>query len=421
MQTHRLVLTLEAPLAVSRARDTSNRYALPSAVPPTTLRGALAAAVEETGALRSNDGPSMASVFGPRGCRTSSLLPSDSGLLGEVSPGPLTLRTCKRHGGLHDDGGHGVQDVLLDALLFARHDNPDALRALQTCDVDGCSQVLTDMDGALGVGPDQTFYRPPVPDRQTQAHVGLDRRRQGAASGILYSRELISEKTGAENELRPTRMQADVTGPSDVMDALAPALRGSTLRVGTARSRGLGRCRVEACREVSPESMVPAPVPLPQRIEQFNECWSRWCEAHNHAGDGVLLTMTLRTPGLFVDAFLRPSLSPDGTALLQAGGEEEQAAAATLAQLEKVHQLARPVQVHAWNGMAEFPHRSAQGLVSGSVLVFKAEEISDELLRALRRVEHAGIGLRRHFGFGRVRVCDPTHTHLHEHKSYSHA
>jgi len=344
--------------------------------------------------------------------------------VGEVCPAPLTLRTCKRSGGLAAEGAHGVQDVLFDALLFALKDDPEGLRALRLCRADGCSQVLADVSGALGVGAEGSFYRPPEPDTRTQAHVGLDRRRQGAASGILYSREVISEKTGADGTLAPTRMQADVTGPSEVMEVLKKVLtevpdESATLRLGTSRSRGLGACQVRAFEEVAPSTLIPAPAPLDRRIEAFNDRWDDWCSAYGHSPDGSLVTLTLQTPALFVDDLLRPSLSPGGAALLQDGCESERPAASALETLEKAHQIARPTQVQSWNGMAEFPHRSAEGLAPGSVLVFRAEHLGDDVLGALAHLEDTGIGLRRHFGFGRVRVCSPTHTHLHEHVSHA--
>ncbi len=428
MQTNRLALTLDAPLAVSQARDTSNRYALPSAIPPTTLRGALAAAVKETGAA-GDDGPgentepsTMQSMFGPRGCRSTSLLPSLPGRQGRVVPAPLTMRTCKRHGGLRDDSdhgaesqNHGAEDLLFDALLFSLYDNGDGLRELRLCGAEGCEQVLDQMGGFIGVGGD-TFYRPPTPDTRTQAHVGLDRRRRGASSGVLYSREVLSEKTTVDSTLVPTRLQADVTGPEPVMTALLRALRSEpVLRVGTARSRGLGTCAVEQFEEVDQAAAIPTAAPIADRVRQFNEHWAARCQSLDESPGNPLIALTLQTPALFTDAFLEPTLSPTGADLLQAAFESEEAHADALSPLTKVHQIARPRQVQSWNGLAGFPHSSGLGLAAGSVLVFEAPDLGDALFGSLRHIEEAGIGLRRHFGFGRVRVCSPIHTHLHEH------
>jgi len=422
MQTHRLLVELEAPMAVSRSRDTANRYATPRVVPPTTLRGALAAAMDQAGM----SADVREKVFGPNGCRTSALMPSTPGRAGRALATPLTLRTCKRHGGFRssDSGGHGVEDLLFEALRFAKFEEAKGLRDLRLCQAEGCEQVLEKMEGILRTEGDETFRVQPTPDTRTQAHVGLDRRRRGTSAGVLYSREVISEKTSAKDgELHATQMQADVTGPDDVMNRLAQSLSpGGTMRIGTARSRGLGTCRVHMFEEVSTSDRIPTPLPLSARIDQFNERWHRRSGKEEGAGDveETLVSLTLQTPALFVDEFLRPNLSPEGHDLFQAAFKPEKPHAEVLSDLERVHQIGRPTRIHSWNGMAEFPHRSAQGLAAGSVLVFRAEEGSEELLSALRRAEQAGIGRRRHFGFGRVRVCDPIHTHVHEHTPGSH-
>jgi hypothetical protein len=209
-------------------------------------------------------------------------------------------------------------------------------------------------------------------------------------------------------------MQADVVIPEGDLEIFREALSADTgLRIGTARSRGLGRCTIK--------HFAPADDPLPllsDRIEAFNEAWSASCEGRGHEAEGgLLVALTLETPALFVDDFLRPNLSPRGADLLQAAEVDEEAVADVLAQLEPAHQIARPTTVQSWNGLARFPHSSAQGLDAGSVIVFRAAALESDMLEALRHIEASGIGLRRHFGFGRVRVCHPIHTRLHEHST----
>jgi len=206
-------------------------------------------------------------------------------------------------------------------------------------------------------------------------------------------------------------MQAVVTGSSDALSDLEEALsEEGELRVGTAISRGLGHCEVP-----SPPLRAPSGLPpVRDRIEAFNEAWQE------HEGkEGPLVALTLRTPALFVDDFLRPETAPSGADLLQAAGPAEQAHAEALASLERAHEVARPYRLQAWNGLAGFPHATDQGLKAGSVLVYRADELTDALIEALTHVEQAGIGLRRELGLGRVRVCDPVHTRVHEHSDPS--
>jgi CRISPR-associated Csx10 family RAMP protein len=406
METYRLDLTLESPLSVSRDRSASNRQATATVVPPQTLRGALAAAAERAGA----DPETLDRLFGEEGLRTSALLPSDpDGALPAVAP--LTLRTCKRHGGFDgDEGGrqteapHGVEDTLFASLRLALHDDPGALRALRTCQANGCGHVMTRKDGL--VRTEEGDYRTQsMPGKRTQTHVGLDRRRDGAASGMLYAREVVNEKTTAGEGLRPTTCRAAITGPESALEHLRDALDATeALRIGTAVSRGLGRCSVE---RLAPGT---APPPLEDRIADFNDAYRK----HGHVG-GTLIALTLRTPALFVGEFLRPDTTPGGDRLLQAARSDEQAHAHALESLERVHEVARGYQFQAWNGLAGVPHGTDQGLRAGSVLVYQASEVTDELLDALSHVEKAGVGLRRELGLGRVRVCDRIHTDIHEH------
>jgi len=409
METYRLDLTLESPLSVSWDPDASNRQATATVVPPHTLRGALAAAAERAGA----DPETLDRLFGAEGVRTSALLPgTPNGALPAVAP--LTLRTCKRHGGFEGEEGstqtespHGVEDTLFASLRLALHDDPAALRALRTCRADGCGHVMT-RKGGLVRAENGGYRTQSMPGKRTQTHVGLDRRRDGAASGMLYAREVVNEKTtaGPDEGLRPTTYRAAITGPESALERLRDALdTAQALRVGTAVSRGLGRCSVE---HFAPRA---ARTSLEDRIADFNDAYRE----HGKAGDGTLIALTLRTPALFVDEFLRPDTTPGGDRLLQGARSDEQPHARALETLERVHEVARGYQFQAWNGLAGFPHGTDQGLRAGSVLVYEVPAVTDELLEALSHAETAGVGVRRELGLGRVRVCDRIHTDIHEH------
>ncbi len=420
MPTYRLHVTLNAPLAVSGSRDTAGRSSIPDVVPPRTLRGALAAQVQRHGA----DKEVMNALFGPEGCRTTALMPSSPvrDASTTVTPVPLTLRTCKYKSGFQHEGKHGVEDVLFAALHLAVHDDSQALASLGGCSYSGCQHVLKAAGGFIthaeaDTSGDVTWQTQGKLSTRTQAHVGLNRRRKGAESGVLYARQVISEQQAVERdsgdtELCPTVMQADITASKDEMKVLQQALaKQATLRIGTARSRGLGNCTVKrfgAC---------PSLPPLSDRIDTFNKAWNASCEHYGHTSpaDSTLISLTLDTPALFVDAFLRPNLAPEGQDLLQEAYSHETEHAQALRNLRAVHQIARPTTVQGWNGLARFPHAAMQGLQAGSILVFEAPEVTDELRAALSHLEAQGTGLQRHFGMGRIRVCDPIHAHVHEH------
>lgn len=412
MQTYLLDLTLESPLSVSRGRSASNRQATTTVVPPQTLRGALAAATERAGM----GGEARDRLFGTEGLRTSALVPTGpaaNGCLPAVAP--LTLRTCKRNGGFRADTArqeeapHGAEDALFASLRLALQDEMDGLQSLRTCHAPDCGHVMTPTGGLVRAGEDG-YETQPLPGKRTQTHVGLDRRRDGAAGGMLYAREVVNEKTSAGDGegLRDTTYRAAITGSDAHLDQLTDALRQvGEVRVGTALSRGLGRCRVDALEPRTEDTAVE------ERVRGFNDALA----VRGLDPDGVLIALTLRTPALFVDAFLRPEPSPEGSQLLQASRPAEAAHAEALAGLDPVHEVARRYQFQAWNGLAGLPHATDQGLRAGSVLVYRAPALTDELTAALTHIEDTGVGLRRELGLGRVRVCDRLHTDVHEHTS----
>lgn len=405
METYLLDLTLQSPLSVSQGRSTSNRQATPTVVPPQTLRGALAATAERAGIGTDTKDR----LFGTEGLRSSALVPA-GGADGLPVAAPLTLRTCKRNGGFRsEENAHGVEDTLFASLQLALDGETGGLEDQRTCQVEECGHVMTRKGGLVRRG--ESGYRTqPHPGKRTQAHVGLDRRRDGAASGMLYAQEVVNEKTtvGGAEGLCPTTYRAAVTGDEADLSRLSEALSAvGTVRVGTALSRGLGRCEVEDFRPRA------SPAPLEKRVEAFNEAF----QGAVGAREKPLVALTVRTPALFVDDFLRPEPAPDGGQLLQAARSSGASHAEALADLDRAHEVARSYQFQAWNGLAGFPHATDQGLRAGSVLVYRAPALTEELLSALAHVEEAGIGLRRELGLGRVRVCDPIHTEVHQHSS----
>jgi CRISPR-associated Csx10 family RAMP protein len=409
MQTYLLDLTLESPLSVSRGRSASNRQATTTVVPSQTLRGALAAATERAGV----GAEARERLFGTEGLRTSALVPAGpEGSGGVPAVAPLTLRTCKRNGGFLADASsqetspHGVEDALFASLRLALQEDPDGLRALRTCHADGCGHVMTQKGGLVRTDEDGPKTQRP-PGKRTQTHVGLDRRRDGAASGMLYAREVVNEKTSIGGEgLRATTYRAIITGEEDHLDRLTEALRRvGEVRVGTALSRGLGRCRIDAIEQRAGGTSVK------ERVHAFNEAFVEY----GGGTDGVLIALTLRTPALFVDSFLRPEPAPGGEHLLQAARSAERSHAEALAKLNRVHEVARSYSFQAWNGLAGMPHATDQGLRAGSVLVYRAPALTDDLQSALAHIEETGIGLRRELGLGHARVCDRLHTDVHEH------
>ena len=409
MHAYTLNLRLAAPLAVRAERGTGYQSSTLTTVPPPMLRGSLAACLRHRG--RDAD-VLFSEAFGEGGLRTTDLAPvhiRGEGA-GTARPPVLTLLSCKQYGGpAGDEGAHGLEDVLFATLAYAVEGDASHLRSLDRQGCPHCRNVLRPYRSALCRGAEGHLAEAPSPSKRVQVHVGIDRRRHGAASGIFYAREVVEEQPEDE---ATWLYQARVTGSEEIMTWLAQQLTpGTVLRIGNAVSRGLGRCEVHTFAPVA--DAAPSAKAVRERAERFTEAARDYVPSLPE--EARLVAVTLETPALFVDAFLRPSLSPDGAALLQAASSAERGHAAALRTMQRVHQVARPYTFTGWNGLAGFPHSSDHGLTVGSVLVFQTgASPEDGLWDALAHVERAGIGLRRHLGFGHVHMCDPIHVTAHE-------
>lgn len=401
MTTYNLVIKLESPLAISQQRI-SNLIPTLSYVPAPTVRGAVASQVARIGASTDRE---FTDGMVAGGLRFSNMLPVNGAEVVEAMPAPLSMLSCKLNPGLKgEDQAHGLEDSLFINTQYALEpDNPGIMFGLRKCSIPDCGHILKPFRESIERYSDGRYCKGPSPGKRLQAHVGLDRARHGSAPGILYSREVINE-VGPDRESPTVLFQASVTGTSDLMNWLTRKLGTDTeLLIGNAVSRGLGRCRVLQFNK------APAKTGLEERINRFNEAAAHYI---NH--QGMLLSLTLHTPAFFVDDYLMAKLSPHAVDLLQAAMPDEMQHAKALKTLQKIYQNARPYRLTGWNQLAGFPRTTEMGLQAGSVMVFRTPALTDELIAALAHLEAAGIGLNREAGYGKVSVCDPIHTDLHE-------
>lgn len=399
MDTYNLHIELKSPLALSKQRN-ANLISTLDYIPAATLRGAIAARIMQHEKV-DRDVFDAAIIAG--GLKFSAMYASYNENAVEVLPAPFTLLSCKNNPGFGDGGeGHGMEDALLFNVAYALDKNEQVLDHLSVCSQ--CGNVLKNFKGSLLSFPDGNYCPSPVLPKRQQAHVGLDRARRGAASGILYARQVISN-ANPETDNGITSLQGSIQGEASHLNWLRSYVKqGQTLHIGNAVSRGLGRCSIsEFSRATEGHS-------LEHRIHQFNEALDRYVDNRQ----GVIISITLRTPTFFVDAFLRPNLSPDAKDFLQAAEVEELKWLQEFKGMEKIYQTARLFRYVGWNQLANFPRSTEIGLQAGSVFVFRCDSLSTDLLAALEHLEQAGIGLNRKASFGKISICDPVHTHIHE-------
>jgi len=300
-----VVLRVEGPLLVGNGPAAQMVQLGRDFVPGSTWRGALADAVlrhfgaKAPGAAGAKGWPEFEAAFGP-GVRFGFLYPGP-GPAWEAFPLPLTVYSCKaapglaeREAGSGSTGGHGLRDALLPRLRrFAGVGG----RGTWSC---RCGERLDRRRGLAArkylPEADRFAYREVKVRRRLMVRVGLDRRTETAAEGVLYA--LDAAVPGPQGILWFT---GGWWGNRERLEALRglleaacpPAGEGRAVRLGTARARGLGKAAVEI------KALPGAPLPsLEHRLEAF--------QPRRPSGEladprHVYFSLTLRSPLLVRD------------------------------------------------------------------------------------------------------------------------
>lgn len=410
-----VLLRAEGPLLVGKGLAAQNVQLGRDFVPGSAWRGALADAIRRHAGVKAPGAAAGAAgvpadfdaAFG-QGARFGFLYPVPAEGW-EGFPLPLTVRSCKaKPGFLPEDGdendprgGHGIQDVLLAHLRW------HAGMAEEEVTRGGCRRCGERLDRHRGLaarrglpGTDRSAYREVKVRRRLLLRVGLDRRTETAADGVLYA--LDAAVPGKEETLcfagtwRGNREQREAL--RRLLEAACPrAGNGWVVRVGTARARGLGKAVVEIKEAEDP--LLP---PLERRLDAF--------QPRLRSGDlaepkHLYFALTLRAPLLVRDPAGVPCARPDATVLapyvenLPAGLQFLGGASA--------------IEWEAWDGWAMawgLPKPVVTAVAPGSVLVYRAPAREKEAVLAfLQEVEERGLGERTAEGWGEAVACDPLH------------
>jgi hypothetical protein len=201
-------------------------------------------------------GPEIEAAFiGENSLRFSDLLPL-AGEVGDPSTKvtPITLYRCKAH-----PGEHPMVDLLAFRLLskLGLGAKNDLSLLPASCGFDRCDAVIQ---------PSRWSARfDPLVTRRVVTRVALGRSTGTAASGNLYSMELVEPVTNDETH-DPLRLTAAVRLGDPGQRALLEQLQGATIRVGHGRNRGLGSLELKIL--AAPEVGV---TPAWDRVLAFNQ------------------------------------------------------------------------------------------------------------------------------------------------------
>lgn len=357
-------------------------------IPASAVRGAIAAHYLQT----EGEDEVFRQMFVAGKVSFPDLLPST-----EKEPGrllPATARLCKRYGWKH-------RASLTDALLRLKlTENPESFEGLQDpaweyCPERDCRDI--NKRDRVPHGYVTATLEPVAAEKRLLTGTAINRATGTAESGMLFSQEAL-----VEDQLFKGLFKGVLRFYGDDAPGLQARLEqvlyvGTRLRIGAARSRGLGLAEVQEWQDPwgGPE--------LESRIGAFNQALKRLAERYKRPVDGaVYFAMTLeshlilrdRTGQAVTSLSRRPDLSPllglDGVTLDR--------------------HVILPAVVRGWNAQQGFPRADEPSLGRGSVLLFRIDPGYEAgVYERLASIEHDGLGQRRGEGFGRVRVCDPFH------------
>lgn len=261
-----------------------------------------------------------------------------------------------------------------------------------------CGQVMDHTDGGYyrRVGSGLQRMQPKITTR-LQTRTGINREWGVVEESILYNREVFDDKA---------RFWGEVTLPEELADTfqtfVKEAQEEQVIRIGTGRTRGLGRVDIETV-DMGQQST--------SNFEKRLTTFSRAVEAQAQAAQvqhiaPFYFAITLQSPTILCDAFLRyqktlePALLPS---LLRLSSSPPYA-------FERVYHSVGIQRVRGWNELWGTPRPTDYAMEMGSVFLFSCQQkLDDTLIRALQTTEERGIGRRLAEGFGRISISDPFH------------
>ncbi len=406
----------ETPLAIRRGRNNSDASTL-DYIPGSVLLGAL---VNAHHVMRNNSDELEPLLFSET-VQFSNLYPArlpevadeevamKLELLNDpalpVYPFPNTARSCKRFGGFYYDSPqpdehHGMYDHLLPLAFFEinRQTKPEILCSHKHCAHKNEQGVVCEEER----GPQKHGYyrRGDDPDQwvsfevkqMLRTHTGISRTTGTVQQSILFSRSVLT----AESCFWGT-LQVDNETATGLKQFIEEASQAGLVRVGSNRSRGMGRItvRLSGFEPDTKEKLVG-------RLQTFNQVLKDAAESHKiDLKYDCYVPLTLTSDAILVDHLLRYQtfLGPD---YLATGHQIEGA--------ELVYSNAQPQRIMGWNSLWRLPKADELAIAMGSVFLFGFKNaLNDQLIAGLFDLQAAGVGIRRREGYGQLLVANPFH------------
>ena len=362
-----LRVELESAALVGAAIVDQNFRESRDEIPGSTVRGAVGFALRELLDDPDGDDAMQTLLASETGAHFGFLYPGgDRDVDGAIGPLPITASACKRHG-----REHGIVDSLLDRLALCHAASAsEAERAMKAARTD-CPKCQAPLRGASGTRAAQT-----PPRRRTITRVSLDRTRQSAREGALFTQILVDRGTVFTGTIRNV--------PEKSRARLAQALQSGIVSFGRGRSSGWGRATIEI-----------GPAPAPMALSERGAAFERALKARL---DSASLS-TARVGHLVPVTLLSPLWSPEGATAAEV-------LCAALPGARCFLRARRFVREGSWDQrtgtMTPFWATAA-----GGVFVLELDSGWRNAVNQLAELEQRGVGQRRDQGYGELICFDP--------------
>lgn len=341
-----------------------------------------------------------------------------------VYPVPVTAQSCKRHGGFFsanlddEDEHHGVRDTLFDWAVYKTVEDSDphsldtevlkkrlhVIEQHKECEIKTCKAAMDHFDGFYRRGdaePHRLYSAVIDSHKRLRTHTGINRERGSVEESILYNRQVFEEEMRFWGEVILPDTEPSV---DDFSKFITEISSNGLVRIGTGRSRGMGKVTVSA-QEIEPgeDSSFAA---FKARLQNFNQKLQGYMkEWTKQTPAPFYFAITLHSPLILCDDSLRYYGSVDAETLKYLTGLSSP--------LNLLYQATSTRRVMGWNELWGMPRGHEYAIDTGSVFLYESktalDDYNDDTLLALYNLEEAGIGRRRAEGFGRVLFSDPFH------------
>lgn len=332
-----------------------------------------------------------------------------------VHPLPKTAQSCKRFPGFlsddyEDEQPHGARDSLLDWALFSiatANQKPlepeklaDFMEERGTC---ACKKPLDHFPGYYRqVGAKGSRYKAKIKTR-LQTRNGINRVTGTVEESILYNRQVIEEDAQFWGVLRMPDGLA-----KSFQDFIEEVKRDDAgwLRIGTGRTRGLGKAGLDAVRLDDLTGVDD----VKTQLQNFDTKLRETVKPFDLPLEPFYFALTLHSPAILSNGYQGYSTSIEGRTLLQEEKTLESILGLDKNTLKRVYQFSSTRRVTGWNELWGTPRANEIAIDTGSVFLFSCnKELDENLTQALYQLEEEGIGRRRSEGFGRICISDPFH------------